>query len=83
MPHRVCNECGAMFGNHEKHLKFHEDIDELVDWAQSVSELFKPNSSNVEGSIRGLLERVSDGNITPREAMERSGIELQEKPDKE
>lgn len=45
---QICPDCGAsMFRSEiDKHDKFHEDIDELIDWARSVSELFKRPESD-------------------------------------
>lgn len=48
---RVCSECGAEILNHAKHVEFHGKIDELIEWAQSVSKLFGKNEPSPEGSL--------------------------------
>jgi hypothetical protein len=81
-----CSICGATVvgdKNQKKHTSFHTEHNELVEWAQSVSELFKPNSPALEERLRGLLHNINDGVITPGEAMARSGIELQEGPNQQ
>lgn len=81
---RVCSDCGAIMFSEgmAKHTEFHDKIDELIDWAQNVSEYFvERHSSPAGGGIREVLHRINDGIIAPGEALARSGIELQKGPD--
>ena len=75
---RVCSECGAEILNHAKHVEFHGKIDELIEWAQNVSEYFvERHSAPAGGGLREILHRINDGIIAPGEALVRSGIEIQ------
>lgn len=77
-----CDRCGAVIINIPKHHEFHQEIDELIDWAQNVSEYFvERHGTPAGGGIREILHRINDGIIAPGEAMARSGIELQKGPD--
>lgn len=80
-----CEDCGATVIDdraRKKHDEFHDKIDELIDWAQNVSEYFvERHGTPAGGGIREILHRINDGIIAPGEAMARSGIELQKGPD--
>lgn len=61
----ICAKCGVCIDpkNLERHTKFHEDYEELVDWARSVSQLFgprtnpSPSASGNDAENVGQLER--------------------------
>lgn len=64
----MCLKCGVRFLHDLKgmdiHTKWHEDYDELIDWARSVSNLFKRtpeqphelNSGGLSEENRGIAE---------------------------
>lgn len=77
---QICQGCGAALfsGETEKHNDFHDKIDELIDWAQSVSKLFgknepapEPSLSRHDGNMVGEHE-AREPNISyyEREALE-------------
>ena len=78
-----CSICGAHIypNKQEKHTNFHTEHNELVEWAQSVSELFKSDTTTLAGGLGEILNSLARGVITPREAMDRAGIKLQEGPE--
>jgi hypothetical protein len=57
----MCEECGALVGDEAIHNEWHEKMDELIDWAQDVSEHFvhmsqpKPKGTPL-GPNPGLLK---------------------------
>lgn len=67
-----CSLCGAAVFSEDKktHIKWHEEIDEIVDWARSVSELFKRNPEQPhELNSGGLSEEdrgISEASIKDR-----------------
>ena len=45
-----CLECGAiyMLEDKKKHVEFHEKINELIEWAQSISDLIEEQNRRPE-----------------------------------
>ena len=56
----VCPKCAALIAplEDDKHKRFHEEHEELIEWAQAVSELF-PGAPDEKTAN----QRVADGEI--------------------